>query len=434
MLMSRPKSNLKGHPVLRDVVILLALNIVIRSGWLLFMHPPQALDFEWYYTHAVQMASGGGYRQGDHYTAYWPIGYPYFLSLLFRVTGPSVWAGLIANAVLSVLIVLLIYFITLKLTDRQNLAFLSAIGYTILPSQIEWNSVLGSEELFTMLLLISLYIYIYGAERRSWVFVPIAGIVLGLASDVRPITLLFPFAVWVYELWIRRQRFSKATSTLLLMYVGLAIGICPVTIRNAVVLHHFIMVSTNGGVDLWQGTHADGYYYWSWNPKINPLLAAGSNQYLEGKIGTHVFIQHVIHHPMWTVIHGVCKWFFLYWVDWNVVSVTFQAFTKKPIEWLVTSAMWFDTIVYWIWMCVCAIGVWKGIKLALKSWKVIALPIAYIVYNTAIFFFFPAWDRFRYPMMPLFAIPFGLGVYAIATKLRQRKKSRLAESSLPASY
>jgi len=430
MFISERKSNIIDHPVLRNLVVLIAINVVIRGSWLIFMHPPQALDFEWYYTHAVQMANGEGYRQGDQYTAYWPIGYPYFLSLLFRATGPSVWAGLIANAVLSILIVLLIYLTTLKLTERPTLAFFSAIGYTILPSQIEWNSVLGSEELFTVLLLASLYIYIRATGRRSWVFVAISGIVLGLSSDVRPITLLFPFVIWVYELSIRRQLFINATLRLLVMYVGIAIGICPVTIRNAIVLHHFITISTNGGVDLWQGTHADGYYYWSWNPKTNPLLAAGSDQYLEGKIGTHVFMQHVLHHPIWTVIHGVLKWFFLYWVDWNVVSVTFQAFTKKPIEWLVTSVMWFDTIVYWIWMFVCAIGVWKGIKLVLKSWKVISLPIVYIAYNTAIFFFFPAWDRFRYPMMPLFAIPFGLGVYAIVLKLQQRKASNMVKSSI----
>lgn len=413
------KSNIMDGSVLRNLIVLLVINVIIRGCWLLFMHPPQALDFEWYYTHAVQMAHGEGYRQGGQYTAYWPIGYPYFLSLLFRVTGPSVWAGLIANAILSILIVLLIYLLARKLTGRPALAFFSAVGYTILPSQIEWNSVLGSEELFTALLLVSLYIYTRSTDSRSWVFVGISGVVLGIASDVRPITLLFPVAIWVYELWILRQRFTKATLTLLVMYVGLAIGVCPVTIRNAIVLHHLIIVSTNGGVVLWQGTHADGSYFWSWNPKLNPLLAVGSNQYLEGKIGMHLFIHHVIHHPIWTVEHGVLKWFFLYWVDWNVVSVTVQAFTKKPIQWLVNGAMWFDTIVYWAWMCICAVGVWRGVGLVIQSWTAISLPIAYIVYNTAIFFFFPAWDRFRYPMMPLFAIFFGLGIYVIMLKSKR---------------
>ncbi|MFB5193154.1 glycosyltransferase family 39 protein [Alicyclobacillus fastidiosus] len=430
MLISPQK--ITGHSVLRNLIFLLAINVIIRTAWLLFMHPPQALDFEWYYTHAVQMASGGGYRQGNLYTAYWPIGYPYFLSLLFRITGPSVWAGLIANAILSVMIVMLIYAITLQLAHRPTLSLFAAVGYTVLPSQIEWNAVLGSEELYTMLILASLCVYICAAERnrRLGLFVLISGVILGLSCDVRPISLLFPFAIWVYELWIRRFPFIKATLTLMCMYIGLAIGICPVTIRNAIALHHFILVSTNGGVDLWQGTHVDGSYFWSWNPKINPLLAAGSNQYLEGKIGTHIFIEHVIHHPIWTVIHGVLKWFFLYWVDWNVVGVTFQAFTKEPIQWLVKSAMWFDTIVYWAWMCICAIGAWKGIKLGLQSWKVIALPIAYIAYNTAIFFFFPAWDRFRYPMMPLFAILFGLGIYVIVLELQQRRAVTTVKSTI----
>jgi len=404
--------NVQGKKLLRDLLILITVNAVLRTLWLLFMHPPQALDFEWYYTHAVQMATGGGYRQGNRYTAYWPIGYPFFLSLLFRVTGPSVWHGLIANAMLSILIVVLIYFITLKLINRRDIALFASIGYTVLPSQIEWNAVLGSEELFTALLLLSLYVYVYKASFR-WALTIVGGIILGLSCDVRPIPLLFPFVMGLYELWIRRQSLRQAISVMLLLFVGLAIGICPVTIRNAVALHHFILVSTNGGVNMWQGTHTDSAYFWSWNPKINPLLAAGTDQVLEGSIGTHVFIQHVIHHPIWTMIHGVLKWFFLYWVDWNVVSVTFQSFTKNPIEWLISGAMWFDTIAYWLWMSVCAMGVFKGIKLVANSWKAISLPIFYIAYNTAVFFFFPAWDRFRYPMMPLFAVLFGIGVYAI---------------------
>jgi hypothetical protein len=187
-----------------NLLILFGVNVLIRGLWLLYMHPPQFFDFQWYYTHAVQLYHGEGYRAGHHYTAYWPIGYPFFLSLLFRLLGSSVWVGWIANALLSTGIVLLVYLTTLKLTAHSKISFAAALGYTMLPSQIEWNSVLGSEELFTFLLVLSLYIYLWTDEgvegSRWWTWTVLSGLILGLACDVRPIPLLFPVFLLGYEL------------------------------------------------------------------------------------------------------------------------------------------------------------------------------------------------------------------------------------------
>ncbi|WP_274434886.1 glycosyltransferase family 39 protein [Alicyclobacillus sp. ALC3] len=402
------------HRKWADLLILLVLNILIRGLWILYMHPPQFYDFEWYYTHAVSMLDGQGYRDGALYTAYWPIGYPFFLRLVFGLLGTkSVLVGLMTNALLSVAIVVLIYFTTLVTTSNRRVSFLAAVGYTLLPSQIEWNSVLGSEELFTFLVMLSLFLYLR-SERGNWALWTVAaGIVLGLSCDVRPIPLLFPAAILLYEIWVRRQNWRASVLKLVLFTTAMLVGVCPVTIRNAIAMHHFILVSTNGGVDLWQGTKADGWYFWSWNPKVNPLLAAGTNQVLEDQIGTHLFIQHVLHHPLWTVLHGFLKIYFLYWVDWNVVSVTVHVIYHK----LTGVAMWFDTITYWVWMLVVVFAVRKR-----TPWRAIALPALFILYNTAAFFFFPAWDRFRYPLMPCFAILFGFGLQRIFEKYRPTRQ------------
>ncbi|MCL6627631.1 ArnT family glycosyltransferase [Alicyclobacillus macrosporangiidus] len=392
----------------RPVLFLVLLNVFLRGLWLWYMHPPQLYDFDWYYTHAVSMLHGEGYKQGNLYTAYWPIGYPFFLRTVFSLTGTtSVIAGLIANALLSIGIVILIYFATRKMTGNMTVSFLAALGYTLLPSQIEWNAVLGSEELYTFLVMLSVFMYLRSEQDRWWIWTAVSGILLGFAADVRPIPLLFPAAILLYEIWMRRQPWRVSLIKTGVFAAAMLVGVCPVTIRNYIALHHFVLISTNGGVNLWQGTKADGSYYWSWDPKVNPLLAAGTDQIAENKIGMHVFIDHVLHHPLWTVIHGVIKIFFLYWVDWNVVSVTFQVTAKK----LTNAAMWFDTIVYWLWMIVVFFGMQKKVP-----WRRIGLPLLFVLYNTAVFFFFPAWDRFRYPLMPFLAILFGYGLERILSR------------------
>ena len=408
-------------------VALLLVNVLLRTLWLLYMHPHQLYDFEWYFVHSVEMLKGEGYVANGHFTAYWPIGYPYFLSLLFRITGASVMAGLVANATLSVGITLLVYMIAMWMTKNASLSFLASLGYTFLPSQIEWNSVLGSDELSTFLLLLFVYLYFIAHEQRKRLVILVSGLFLGLSCDVRPIPLLFPFALFLWQLVSKEKSARRAFMDLGLLLLGTAIAVAPVTIRNELAMHHFIIVSTNGGVDLWQGTHADGAYFWSWNPTVNPLLKAGNNEILENSIGMHAFIVHVLTHPLWTVVHAFYKWFFLYWVDWNVVSVTFQAVSPNPHGVLVVGAMWFDTVVYWAWMVVCAVGFWKGVRgKVISSWRQVSLPLVYIAYNTAVFAVFPAWDRFRYPMMPLFAVVFGIGAHyllRLSANLRERRGS-----------
>lgn len=416
--------------------VLVAVNLVVRLVWLWYMHPPQVDDFEWYFTHATQMYEGQGYVWYGHATAYWPIGYPYFLSLLFHLTGPSVIMGLLANVVLSTAIVLLVYGITERIFRNTSVSFLAALGYTCLPSQIEWNSVLGSEELFTFLLLFSLWLYLgrsrrpkelsEGSHRPVW-RAALSGVMMGIAADVRPIVLLFPIALLAYERWAVPVKRSSARvlwrQPILVTIVFTAlmmVGVAPVTIRNFIAMHHLIIVSTNGGVNLWQGTHTNGAYFWSWDPKINPLLPYVKNDYLQNKVALHAALQFYLHHPLKGILNGFAKLFFLYWVDWNVVSVTFALKVPHVSTAVIRFNMWFDTIVYYIWMAVSITGITVSIRHYRRNYA-LWLLICYLVYNTAIFFFFPAWDRFRYPMMPLYAVFFGAGAWYIVRRWMRRK-------------
>lgn len=383
------------------------------------------MDFEYYYVHAVKLAHGLGYVTSyGHPTAYWPIGYPLFLSLVFRLTGPSVLAGLLANAVLSILTVCLIYWLTQRLTKQRNIAIAAALGYTLLPSQIEWNAVLGSEELFTFLALLSLLIYVYAEGRSAWFLA--SGILAGFASTVRPVLLLFPVALFVMEWLFFKRPFGESVRRLLWLVFGLVAAVAPVTIRNFITMHHLILISTNGGVNLWQGTHANGSYYWPNDPKTNPLLAMQTNEIAKNQLAMHLALQHILHHPIATIGNGLIKLFDLYWVDWNVVSVTFAV--SSPSTWFVMAAMWGDTIVYWLWMVVAVTGLVSWLRYY-AHWRRHApwllVLAAYIVYNSLLFLFFPAWDRFRYPIMPVWSVFFGIG-WLVMVRLVSKKAEHQA--------
>jgi len=390
---------------------LIGINIVLRTLFIAFVHPSQHADFLWYYKHAVSLMQGGGYHFFHHPTAYWPMGFPVFLSLWFRLTAPTLLWGLVANGLLSIAIVILTYALAKQLTGSQKTAFIAAFAYTLLPSQIEWNGVLGSEELFTCLILASLYVYLRLRDVPKWAgwHALLAGLIMGVACTVRPIPLLFPVFLLIYERWFVKQCWLRATGFAAIFGVGILIGICPVTIRNALVLHHFILVSTNGGVNMWQGTMTNGGYFWSYNPQVNPMLAANGNEILQNALGQKAALWMYWHHPWYTIRNGFVKWFDLYKNDVNVVDYTLQVMVPKVPDWLIATTWRTNTVVYWIGMLVALTGVVSAFRGKVASLRYLGLPFLFIIYNTAVFFFFPAWDRFRYPLMPLWSLFFAVG-------------------------
>lgn len=81
--------SLSRGPEWRWLVILAAIALVVRLGWALLMmdRTPQFDEIE-YIDLAARLAAGEGYvDESGARVAYWPVGYPALLSLVFRLTG-----------------------------------------------------------------------------------------------------------------------------------------------------------------------------------------------------------------------------------------------------------------------------------------------------------------------------------------------------------
>jgi len=397
----------------RALAVLTAINLVLRFTWISFMHPEQQADFAWYYARAVELAHNQGYNWTGHPTAYWPIGWPLFLSLIYRVTGPSVMVGLAVNALLSTGIVCLVYVLARKLFHDWRSAACAATAYTLLPSQIVWNSVLGSEELFTLLLMLFFLLYLRGTNHPlGFRWMAIAGVTMGLACDVRPIPLAFPAFLFIYEWWIAQvtetsppitsvSRAARALVDSLWVGVFMLFGILPVTIRNRIVMHHFVLVSTNGGTNLWQGVHVNGGYWWSYNPYINPLVRV-TNEVVKNQLGEHLAEEYILHHPWKTFLNGWIKIFDLYKDDVNANWYTFRL--SPTLHPFLHTIDIFTTVAYWMLMALSLFGILNTFVGRRGDRRQSTILLTFMVYYTCFFFFFPAWDRFRYPLMPLFAV------------------------------
>jgi 4-amino-4-deoxy-L-arabinose transferase-like glycosyltransferase len=217
----------------RLAIAILVAALAIRLAWVLATPDYQlvhdALDYD---NHAASIAAGDGFATSyGRATAFRPPLYPVFLAGVYVLTGPDVFAARIANAFVGTGIVALIGVLAFQLWGRRESLVAMALGAVYVPLILVGQSVM-SEPLAVLFMLGAL-----AAALRRWALV--AGVLMGLAilGRANALVLLLPLAVAVW-------RGPKPAAVLVLAAV---LTVVPWTIRNAVVLDHFVPVSTQLG-------------------------------------------------------------------------------------------------------------------------------------------------------------------------------------------
>ncbi|MDQ0191583.1 glycosyltransferase family 39 protein [Alicyclobacillus cycloheptanicus] len=397
------------RPLFLAIVVWMAL--LVRLLFVSKVHPVPVSDFHWYYTQGMAIANGQGYRYDGQPTAYFPIGYPLFLAGVFKIFGEGWWPAVLANVVLDSATAGLVYLIAEYLWSPV-VALISGLAMALYVPHIQWSSVICSEIIFSFLFLLTGYLWLR-SERRSWTILVASGITLGMACLVRPITLLFPAAYLIYA-WFRKFGFWQSVRRFVVIVVVMLITISPVTIRNYEAFHQVLLVSANGGVNLWQGNNpnANGSYFWPENPKQNPFLDYEAKAVQENPIAKHMAESYILHHPLHTIRMGFVKWryFFsgVYYAQFYTTRISqppvTQAFASRIAR--LSEASYVVTYV------LGALGIAFAVVEALRR-RSLRSSILWlgILYYLGLFFIFPAWDRMREPMSPWVIVFVGLALW-----------------------
>jgi hypothetical protein len=190
---------------------------------------------------------------------FYPPLYPYFVAILHRVFG-SLDAALWAQAGLGALLVPAVGRAgRTAFSPRVGLAAGAVVA--VYPDLVWFSVHFWSETLFVVALWWGIERVLRADVSGSRGAAAVAGILWGLSTLTRELSLyLAPFAA----LWLARGTMpgggreprsaarggiGRASVFLLALVLTLA----PWTIRNAIVFHAFIPVSTMGGSNLWQG-------------------------------------------------------------------------------------------------------------------------------------------------------------------------------------
>lgn len=172
--------------------------------------------------------------------------YPFFLSLVFRVAGDTLWAWTLPQAVLGATTCLWLVPIGRALVSERA-GWIAAWIFAFWPHHAAYTPLALTETLFMFLFLghAAFSLHLDRPTRAVW-----AGLLGGLAVLTRPVTLHFiPLALLLTAAAGRGDLRRNALLASLLFAATLA----PWTVRNRLVVGAWVPVATRLGHDLYEG-------------------------------------------------------------------------------------------------------------------------------------------------------------------------------------
>ncbi len=251
------------------LLIIFLLSLALRLGYVCFIlgiNTPPTLDGISYNLLAKRMLLGEGYvNDWSEPTAFRPPIYPLFLASIYALTNYSLAAARIVQVLLSALTVLCLYGIA-RLVFNAKIAFISSLGWAIYPLTIYLSGEFYTESLAFFLEFASVLLLYRAITDHRWLLTLVSGILFGMTSLTHPNSALWApvFVVWIFFFGV----FKKPLLNAALFCAGIGIILTPWVIRNYMVFHSFVPLSSLAGAGLWTG---------------NNDLARGGGVYLEKK-------------------------------------------------------------------------------------------------------------------------------------------------------
>lgn len=257
--MNRPD---RHHLSRRSLIAIALLAAALRLGWALAVPVVPVSDSHAYDTFARNIAAGVGMAwEPGRPTAYWPVGTPALYAAIYAVLGASYVPIVVLNIALGVAIAVF----TAILGARWFGSFAGRAAGIVLacwPSHIQFTTILASELPFTFLIVAGTWTWITMHEaavrghphRRLLARAAVCGVIFALASLVRPTALLIPAVLAGLEFLTLRHRLRTLASAAA-CFIVMGLCIAPWAYRNTTLFGELVLISTNGGVNLWMGNN-----------------------------------------------------------------------------------------------------------------------------------------------------------------------------------
>jgi tetratricopeptide (TPR) repeat protein len=372
-----------------------------------------------------------------------PPGYPFFLAGIYRVFGTSPYMPRVVQMLVGMISCLAGFLFCRKWLGAVPgliFAFLMATSWIF----IYYEAKLHSPVLLVLLAILLVAVLSRLTERCRLMDAVTAGILLGLFAIVRPNILTFAAPALLWMLWVvsRYAGWRRSIFAGIIFVMAVAAAILPLTVRNIIVANDPVLISANGGINLFFGnnTLSDGVAashpeVGAWSCFDYPRLVndlemqqggemsySAASAYFAGK-ARRFFIEHPVH-ALKNTLHKAC----LFWSPDEVASYNDVGEERKlsvMLRWLPLPFSF--TLV----PAVCGIGMFlsgyfqqKREKTAMvftrAQMQVLCLVLLFIAtYSTTLVLFIVS-GRYRLPVLPFLLMGTAFALYQGACFIRRR--------------
>lgn len=232
-----------------DYAIILTGSLFLGVLWVAIVDTQPVSDFAYYHRLAQSIAKGG--QWGDTYTT---VGYPVLLALFYKVFGASLWVAKGLNLSLSFLNNLLVLAILKRTTVSERGRKIIFALFALFPSTIFYNSVVGTEILFTTILLALTLLYLSEVKYKY----VLMGILVGLGTLIKPFFIAYFLAIFLAEFLSKRRLGPSLRHGLLVLVMSLLV-LAPWLYRNYLLIGESTWVSNNGGIVLYINNNSQNH-------------------------------------------------------------------------------------------------------------------------------------------------------------------------------
>lgn len=397
------------------VLMALAVGVVARAILLLVAGgiEPRIVDEQHYIELAESLYEGHGLSWANgQATSIRPPLYPAFLASVWTIAGVrSLVAVRIVQMVLALATVWLVYRLGTGMFDARTGA-LAALGVALYPSLLFANATLLTETLFTLLLVLTMWLCHLALRDGSWAKIALAGACCGLAALTRSVLWPFPLVGWAVVIAASPGSWRRRVALGAMFCACHALVLTPWAVRNTRLQGGFVVVDTMGGFNLWMANSDATPTDRIWaavgqggEERMAEALAAAfpGRRPTEGekdRWGREAAFRFMIDHPALTFNRSLRKFADFWGLDRELLAGITQGLYSPPL--FLGLPMGAAVILaYPATMVLAAIGIWLTRKGAWPTHLMIGTLILFVcAIHTLVF----GHSRYRLPLMPFMLI------------------------------
>lgn len=424
------------HPPLWAWLVgVLALALLVRLSCVLFLPYVPCADFAVYHQSGATMAETwtlGVEAARPTYRCFYAPGQVFSLGVMYALFGRDVLAGQMLNVVYATLTVLGIWFITRRLFGDKAARVASLLA-AFFPSTIFGCMLLGAEVPEAFWLVAAMCFYVSLLDRRGWMWAALAcGVCLGVGALIRATYVLIPIPIGLHLLLSRPHK-RRALLAAVLMGLGVAMVVLPWTYRNYRVTGGFILISSNGGGNLYSANNdnAQGAY----TEEVWVYLFENCHDDLSlQKVGRRLALEWIRRNPRRFAELAAIKfhrfWFSDREIAWWALEQPRAEHPEQavPQSWSRLARNVSDGY-YIACLTACTVALWTRRKRLWSDSAWMFLPVL-CIYFTAVHMVFESQGKYHYMLVPLLCILASLAVVGGSGTLQGTPARRLRASGV----